>query len=72
MHLNQTRRQHSEQDKKRAYKANTVERSRNTYTSSVIVTAWYNFTPRQRLYGDFCRRQQQILLRSSSKVPDTC
>jgi hypothetical protein len=72
MHLNQTRRQHSEQDKKRAYKANTVERSLNTYTTSAIVTAWYIFTPRQRLYGYFCRRQQQILLRSSSKVPDTC
>ena len=32
---------------------NTVERSRNVYTSSAIVTVWYHFTRRQRLYGHF-------------------
>jgi len=31
---------------------NNVERSRNVYTSSAILTAWNHFTRRWRFYGD--------------------
>jgi hypothetical protein len=47
----------------------TVWNSRNIYTASAIVTSWYNFIRRKRVYRELLSLATKQTLRSSRKVP---